>query len=74
MQAPAAEMRKRRWLGRDGRGARRLDSCLYRTSDDHLDWLAIRVAMLECDYEVHGPPELVERLRALGERAARATS
>jgi predicted DNA-binding transcriptional regulator YafY len=47
--------------------------CEYRTGDDHLDWLALRVAMLDAELEVHEPPELVERLRALGGRLGRAT-
>jgi predicted DNA-binding transcriptional regulator YafY len=48
-------------------------SCEYRTGDDDLDWLALRVAMLDAELEVHEPPELVERLRALGRRLGRAT-
>jgi len=47
--------------------------CEYRTGDDDLDWLALRVAMLDAELEVHEPPELVERLRALGRRLGRAT-
>ncbi len=43
-------------------------SCELRTSDDHLDWLAMRVGMLGVGFEVHEPPELVERVRALGAR------
>jgi predicted DNA-binding transcriptional regulator YafY len=45
-----------------------------RTSDDSLDWLAVRVAMLGVDFEVHEPPELVERLRELAARFERAAS
>ena len=37
-------------------------------SDDNLDWLAMRVAMLSWPYEVHEPPELIERLRAIAAR------
>lgn len=48
-------------------------SCEYRTGDDDIDWLAMRIAMLPWDFEVDGPPELIERLRALGERVGRAT-
>jgi predicted DNA-binding transcriptional regulator YafY len=48
-------------------------TCEYRTGDDDLRWLALRVAMVGVDFEVHGPPELVEHLRALGERLGRAT-
>jgi len=48
-------------------------TCRYRTGDDDLGWLAIRIAMLDVELEVHGPPELTERLRALADRLARAT-
>jgi predicted DNA-binding transcriptional regulator YafY len=48
-------------------------TCEYRTGDDDLRWLALRVAMLGVDFEVHDPPELVEHLRALAERLERAT-
>jgi predicted DNA-binding transcriptional regulator YafY len=49
-------------------------SCEYRTGDDDLGWLALRVAMLGCDFEVHEPPELVEHLKGLAERLDRAVS
>ena len=48
-------------------------SCEYRTGDDDLEWLAMRVAMLGVDFEVIGPPELVEQMRTLAARFARAT-
>jgi predicted DNA-binding transcriptional regulator YafY len=48
--------------------------CEYRTGDDDLGWLAVRVAMLGVDFEVHEPPELVERLGALAERLRRAAA
>jgi predicted DNA-binding transcriptional regulator YafY len=48
------------------------DRCEYRTSDDDLDWLAIRVAMLGADIDVHEPPELRAKLRVLAERLRRA--
>jgi predicted DNA-binding transcriptional regulator YafY len=49
-------------------------SCEFRTSDDDLGWLALRVVMLGVDFEVHEPPELIEHLRALGGRLERATA
>lgn len=49
-------------------------SCEYRTGDDDLGWLALRIAMLGVDFEVHEPPELVEHLRALAERLERAVA
>ena len=72
IHAPASEVGSRRWyadvspLGGD--------RCELRTGDDNLDWLAMRIAMLPYDYEVHEPPELVEHLRGLGARIARATA
>jgi predicted DNA-binding transcriptional regulator YafY len=47
-------------------------TCEYRTGDDDLGWLAVRITMLGVDFEVHEPPELVEHLRALAERLERA--
>jgi predicted DNA-binding transcriptional regulator YafY len=47
-------------------------TCEYRTGDDDLRWLALRIAMLGVDFEVHEPPELVEQLRALASRLGRA--
>jgi predicted DNA-binding transcriptional regulator YafY len=48
-------------------------TCEYRTGDDELGWLALRVAMLGVDFEVHEPPELADHLRALAERLERAS-
>jgi predicted DNA-binding transcriptional regulator YafY len=48
--------------------------CRYRTGDDDLGWLAIRIAMLDVDFEVQEPPELAERLGALSDRLRRATA
>jgi len=47
-------------------------SCEYTTGDDNLSWLALRIAMLGVDFEVHEPPELIEHLRALADRLSRA--
>jgi predicted DNA-binding transcriptional regulator YafY len=72
VHAPAAQLEQRRWLGGsvtpidDGR-------CEWRTSDDHLDWLAMRIAMLGVDFHVHEPPELVDRLRQIADRIARGS-
>jgi predicted DNA-binding transcriptional regulator YafY len=48
-------------------------TCQYRTGDDDLRWLALRIAMLDVDFEVHEPPELIEHLRELAGRLSRAT-
>ena len=52
------------------------ERCEYRTGDDDLQWLAVRVSMIRFPFEVHEPPELVEHLRAMAARidAAVATS
>jgi predicted DNA-binding transcriptional regulator YafY len=47
-------------------------TCEYRTGDDDLHWLAIRVAMLGVDVEVHEPDALVTELRTLSDRLGRA--
>jgi predicted DNA-binding transcriptional regulator YafY len=49
-------------------------TCEYRTGDDDLGWLALRVAMLGVEFEVHEPPALVEHLRALAKRLERAAA
>jgi predicted DNA-binding transcriptional regulator YafY len=49
-------------------------TCLFRTGDDDLGWLAMRVAMLGVDFELHEPPELTEHLRALSARLGRAAA
>ncbi len=46
--------------------------CEYRTGDDDIGWLALRIAMLGVDFEVHEPPELVRHLRLLSSRLERA--
>jgi predicted DNA-binding transcriptional regulator YafY len=48
-------------------------TCEYRTGDEDLGWLAMRIAMLGVDFEVREPPELVEHMRAMASRLGRAT-
>ncbi len=72
LHAPAQELRRRfpmTWGAFDPLDAR---SCEYRGSDDSLDWLALRIAGLGVEFEVHEPPELAERCRELGARLERA--
>ncbi len=69
IHAPADEARRRvpQWWG----AIEPLDdrTCEYRTGDDDLHWLAVRMSMLAgYDFEVDGPPELLELLRAMGRR------
>jgi predicted DNA-binding transcriptional regulator YafY len=48
--------------------------CTFTTGDDDLNWLGLRIAMLGVDFEVQEPPELLEQLRGLSRRLARAVS
>jgi predicted DNA-binding transcriptional regulator YafY len=47
------------------------ETCRYTTGDDDLRWLAMRIAMLGVDFDVEGPPELIEQLRELAARIDR---
>jgi predicted DNA-binding transcriptional regulator YafY len=49
-------------------------TCEYRTGDDDLGWLAVRITMLGVDFVVQEPPELVEQLRSLASRLERAAA
>jgi predicted DNA-binding transcriptional regulator YafY len=49
-------------------------TCRFRAGDDDIGWLAMRLAMLDVDFDVHEPPELIERLDALGRRLSRAVA
>ena len=46
--------------------------CRYRTAEDDLEWLAMRLVMLGVDIEVHDPPELIAHLDVLARRIQRA--
>jgi predicted DNA-binding transcriptional regulator YafY len=72
VECPASALEGRRWLGGDitPLGEHR---CEVRTSDDNLDWLAMRIAMISSPYTVHEPPELIDRLRLIAERIASGT-
>ncbi|MDH6578964.1 YafY family protein [Kitasatospora sp. MAP5-34] len=49
-------------------------SCRLHTRADRLDWLAVRLVTLGCEFEVHEPPELAAYLRELAGRAGRAAA
>ena len=73
VEAPAEEVRSRRYLG--GTVTEITPTrCELRTGDDHLDWLAMRVAMLDWEYTVHEPPELIDRLGEVRDRIGRAVA
>nr|WP_095873682.1 YafY family protein [Streptomyces sp. TLI_235] len=46
--------------------------CRLHSRADPLEWLAVRLITLGCEFEVHEPPELADHLRTLAGRAARA--
>ena len=72
VQCPAADLQGRRWLG-GGITPLGEHRCELRTSDDGLDWLAMRIAMIPFPYTVHEPPEVIERLRVIAERITTGT-
>jgi predicted DNA-binding transcriptional regulator YafY len=47
-------------------------TCDYRVSDDDVEWLALRLAMLGAEAEIHEPPELIASVRELAGRLSRA--
>jgi predicted DNA-binding transcriptional regulator YafY len=47
-------------------------SCILETGADDLDILAVHLGMLDVDFIVTEPPELVTHMQALGERYSRA--
>ncbi|WP_432011596.1 helix-turn-helix transcriptional regulator [Streptomyces cucumeris] len=50
------------------------DRCRVRTATEALEWLAFRLVLLDAEFEVHEPPELIAYLRVLGGRALRAAN
>ena len=77
LHASAEEVaRRQRWLSDDLEPLGD-DRCAYETSDDSLEWLALRIAFLGVDFDVVEPPELAEwceRVAARFQRAAGARS
>lgn len=73
LHASAAEIASRhRWLADDLEPLGD-DRCAYETSDDSLEWLALRIAFLGVDFQVVAPPELADwcaRAAARFEQAA----
>ena len=72
VHAPAAELAKR--MPHTAGSLKAIDArtCELRTSDDDIGWLAIRIAMLGEDVDVHEPPELIDELSRLSARLAAA--
>jgi predicted DNA-binding transcriptional regulator YafY len=72
LHAPLEEVAAR--LGDASGGLEAIDehTCRLHSHADTLEWLAWRLAMLGCEFEVHQPPELAEYLHALAARLTRA--
>ncbi|MER7849380.1 YafY family protein [Kitasatospora sp. NPDC096077] len=49
-------------------------SCRLRARADSVKWMAAGLLMLDCDFEVHEPPELREHLRTVATRARHAAA
>lgn len=63
----AARARLRDHLG-DGELAAETDHTRWRSDPDTVEWLAIRLLTLDCDFLVHGPPELRAHLDSIHRR------
>jgi predicted DNA-binding transcriptional regulator YafY len=48
------------------------NTCMLRTGGFSLDTLSVYIAMIAVEFEVHEPPELIERVRLLAGRFSRA--
>ena len=66
----------RRWVPGHWGSLEPLDDerCEFRTGDDDLDWLALRIMMFRVDFEVHEPEELREHVAMLAGRMGRAAA
>ena len=72
LHAPAGEITRRVPIQWGAIKAIDAHTCEYRTGDDDLKWLALRIANLGVDFEVREPPELAEQIRELAARFERA--
>ena len=72
VRLPADDLRRRFGAGWGTVTPIDATTCEFRTGDDDLRWLALRLAMIDAEMEVHGPPELRDRLRDLAGRLSRA--
>lgn len=71
LHAPIAQVATR-FGSSDGLNAIDDQTCRLHSHADTLEYLAFRLTMLGCEFEVHEPPELAAYLRELGDRAIRA--
>ena len=64
--APAEQIARRAWFDPSVLVPQGAGACTYTTSDDDLQWLAMRIVGVGVDFDVDGPPELLEHLAAMG--------
>ncbi|MBW8483950.1 helix-turn-helix transcriptional regulator [Actinomadura parmotrematis] len=71
VDAPAADVRERigRWYAIEEQDAAR---CRISIATDSLDWPVLALGMLDADFHVLGPPELIDRVHTWGARFTRA--
>jgi predicted DNA-binding transcriptional regulator YafY len=50
------------------------ESCRWHSLEDTIDWLGVRLTLLNCEFTVHEPVELINHLRHLGSRITRAVT
>lgn len=74
LHAPAADIRERVAAAAGFITPLGEARCVLETGAHSLDHLAIHIALLGVDFEVESPPELVLRVKELGERLRRAGS
>ncbi|MGP3952141.1 helix-turn-helix transcriptional regulator [Streptomyces sp. 7N604] len=72
LHAPYKELAPRLGDAATGLEAAGENACVLRTEADSLEWLALRLAALGCEFEVHEPPQLADYLRELSGRVTRA--
>ncbi|MCA2223987.1 helix-turn-helix transcriptional regulator [Nonomuraea aurantiaca] len=72
VHAPAADVARRLGAGVGELTPIGERTCRLRCHADTLEWLAFRLTLLACDFEVHEPAELTGHLRAIAARLTRA--
>ncbi|WP_156727059.1 helix-turn-helix transcriptional regulator [Streptomyces apocyni] len=71
--APAAEVAARLPAGLGAPVPETDHTCRLRaTVTDSVEWVALRLALVDADFTVHGPPALVSHVQALASRLTRA--
>ncbi len=74
VRLPAEELRRRFGGGWGVVTPIDAETCEFRTGDDDLRWLALRLAMIDAEMEVREPAELRDHLRGLAARLGRAAA